>query len=425
MAKIIHIIYYILMITAAFAGPSLVIGTLKYGAVFFLIFLPELILISCFVVFFTSVLYTCILVFFDGEKLKDIINYFQIALSVAITVFYQLIGQIFDISETVINVTPAWWHYFLPSAWFAAPFSLFLEQDVSLYYIHLCTAALAVPTISLILYISIVRPRFELYLQKLNSSSTGKTKTVSFRKRLHDQMADFICADRQERAFCKFTQKVAGNERKLKLVLYPSLAFAVVMPFIFMFGIFGDGKNITGILRNISSGRYHLGLYYTAVILANTVLSFRTSQNYSGAWIYRALPLETPVPIFRGAVKSILLNFMIPAYIIPAVIFVLLMGPKVIPDIALIFFNMLVLTMFIFKLSKKELPFYRDFHYTQDGNTVAAVFISLFAAGLMAGVHFLISGIPFGVPANTAVSIIVFILLWKSSFRIAWKDVSL
>ena len=35
-AKIIHILYYIFCITAALAGPQLVIGTLKYGAVFLL-----------------------------------------------------------------------------------------------------------------------------------------------------------------------------------------------------------------------------------------------------------------------------------------------------------------------------------------------------------------------------------------------------
>src|SRR5690606_24909912 len=118
-AKIIHILYYIFCITAALAGPQLVIGTLKYGAVFLAVMIPELVLICCFAVFFTSVLYTFILLIFDGEKLKDMINYFQIVLSLAVLIFYQLIGRIFDISDLTITFSPKWWHYLLPTAWFA------------------------------------------------------------------------------------------------------------------------------------------------------------------------------------------------------------------------------------------------------------------------------------------------------------------
>lgn len=423
-AKMIHIVYYLFFITGAVAGPSLIIGTIKYGVAFLVIFLLELILICGFVVFFTSILYTFILVFFDGEKLKDIINYFQIVLSVVLLVFYQLIGRIFDISEIAVTTTPAWWHYIMPTAWFAAPFSLILERDASMYNTILSIAALALPVISLIIYVKLVAPRFEKNLQKLNSNSMSKMKSGNFKKQLQQKLSNLLCPTSQERLFYQFTQNVSGNERKLKLKLYPSLAFAAVMPFIFMLGAFGDGKTLTEVFKDISDGKYHLGLYFTVIMLGSTILMLSSSENYKGAWIYRTLPLDTPVPIFKGAIKSYLLKFIIPIYLFPSIVFVLIAGLKVIPEIILIFFNMMIVLLFIFKTSKKELPFYKDFQYTQDGSTAAMILLSFFIAGVLGGIHFLVSSVPFGVTANIAGSILVGVLLWRSSFRITWKNVT-
>ena len=422
-AKVIHIIYYLFYITLALAGPSLIIGSLMYGVAFFVTFLLELILICGFVVFFTSILYTFILAIFDGEKLKDIINYFQIVLSVAILIFYQLIGRVFNLSELVVVNTPAWWHYLMPTAWFAAPFSLILEQDTSAYIIGLSIAALAIPIVSLILYIKLVVPHFENNLQKLNNSA-GKGQTDSFRKRLHLKTANLLCSSKQERLFYQFTQNIAGNERKLKLKLYPSLAFAAVMPFIFMLGAFNNGQTIAQTIQNISDGPYHFGLYFTVIMLGSTVQLLSTSENYRGAWIYRTLPLDSPVPIFKGALKSFIMKFIIPLYLFTSIMVILIAGSRVIPDIILIFANMMIVLLFIFKTSKRELPFYKDFQFTQDGSQAGRVFLSFFVTGALAGIHFLLSMLSFGLVANIAASTIISVLLWRSSFKLTWDKVS-
>lgn len=423
-AKIIHILYYIFCITAALAGPQLVIGTLKYGAVFLAVMIPELVLICCFAVFFTSVLYTFILLIFDGEKLKDMINYFQIVLSLAVLIFYQLIGRIFDISDLTITFSPKWWHYLLPTAWFAAPFSIFLGHDVSAYYLSLSAIALLVPVISLVLYSRVVVPHFEKNLQKLNDNSVRKDRFSPLPGRLPGKLVPFLCRTEQERVFWQFTRNVAANERNFKLKLYPSLAFGAVMPFIMMISAFGNVKSIEEAAGKIAKSYYHYGLYFTAVLLGSSVLMLSRSENYKGAWMYKALPIETPAPIFRGAVKSFLTRFVIPVYFLPAVIFVLIAGVKVIPDVILIFFNAMILVLLVFRMSKKELPFSRSFQHTYDGNSMAAVFLLFFLATFLGGIHFAMSLVPlYGVIANIAVSVLLCMLLWRSCFRISWKDV--
>ena len=78
---------------------------------------------------------------------------------------YQLISRIFDLSEIMSAVTPAWWHYLMPTAWFALR-SVFSLRYVSVYYLVLSIIALAVPAVSLVLYIRLVAPNFEKYLRR-------------------------------------------------------------------------------------------------------------------------------------------------------------------------------------------------------------------------------------------------------------------
>ena len=47
------------------------------------------------------------------------------------------------------------------------------------------------------------------------------------------------------------------------------------------------------------------------------ILMISKSEDYKGAWIYKALLLESPVPVFRGAVKSYLIRFIIPVTCFP------------------------------------------------------------------------------------------------------------
>ena len=85
-AKLIHIIIYLSLLTVALVGPSLIAGLIKNGILFFLVGLMNVILIDMLIVALTALVYLLILKFFDGEKLKDIINYVQIGLSFAIMI---------------------------------------------------------------------------------------------------------------------------------------------------------------------------------------------------------------------------------------------------------------------------------------------------------------------------------------------------
>ncbi len=419
-AKLIHIVVYLFGITVALSGGSLMIGLIRYGFWFFLVFLAEIVLICGFVILLTSLLYYAILTFFSGEKLKDIINGFQIVLTIFMTVMYQFIGRIFDFSNLNIGFTPQWWNVFLPSTWFAAPFILLMEHNFNLYYVLLSLVGIIIPIITMTLYVKVVAPRFERNLQKLSRSSGS---SVMKRRSLQRSAAGIICFNRIEKLFFRFTQQMLSNERKLKLKVYPSLALSVIMPFILFFSILGREPLSADTFAAIRQGKYYLYLYFSAAFFPSLFMMISASENYRGAWIYKALPIDNPSVVLKGALKGFLCKYIIPIYLSAGLIFSVIFGFRILPDLVLIFINILVLILTIFRFSKKELPFYKDFESAQNGGNTGMVFLSFGLCGLLAAVHYVFTFFPFGIVINIGVSLAASVILWKISFKISWKDI--
>lgn len=421
-AKLIHIVVYLFSITLAITAGALIIGLFRYGFLFFLVLLFEIILICGFVILFTSLFYYVILTVFSGEKLKDIINYFQIILTIFMTIMYQFIGRIFNFTDLNISIPLHWWHILLPSAWFSAPFSIFIEHDYNSHYVLLSVVGVIVPIIAITLYVIVVAPRFERNLQKLNSDSSKRTTME--KASLRRTVSDIICHNPVEKAFFRFTLQMLDNERKLKLRIYPNMALAVIFPFIFLLSLFGGMESFSDTYAEISQGRYYLYLYISVALLAAMFQLISLSQNYKGAWIYKVLPVDNPAVVLRGALKGFLYKYIVPIFLLISLLFISIFGLKILPDLALIFLNMLILMLAIFHFSKKELPFYKEFQYAQNGSSTAIIFLMFALCGVTAGIHFLaLKFSPFGLALNIGMSLIIVILLWHFSFNISWKDI--
>ncbi len=421
MAKTIHILYYLVRITLALSGPTIIMCFFKYGPGVSIVLFCEIILICGLVMFFTSIIYYAILSLFDGEKLKDIINYFQIILTIFITIAYQFTGRMFDLSAVSISFTPKWWNYLIPTTWFAAPLSIMTEKKFDAFYIMSSTLAVIVPVAAFVIYIKCILPYFEKNLQKLNSNSGRNFRKIRSLS-LQRLIALLVCNNNSERAVYSFTQNMIASERKLKLQLYPSLAFAVIMPFILMFISFSRG-NLSDAFTGLRESSSYFGIYIGIAMASISVNFISKSEKFKGAWIYRALPVENPAIILRGALKAFIFKYNIPLLTILSVICVLLYGPRIIPDVFLMFINMMLLLISFFKLASKQLPFSQDFQSMKQGTNAGVNFALLFVAGLLAAVHYGVSFIPFGVTANIAVSALITTLIWHNCFKISWKDI--
>jgi hypothetical protein len=421
-AKIVHIFIYLFIITMVIAGPSFIAGTIKHGFIFFLIFFVDMVLISAFIIFLTSLLYCIILNFFDGEKLKDIINYVQIILSITLLIGYQFVGRMFDVFSLDLVFTPKWWTYLIPPAWFAAPFEMLINGDYGSHFIYLGIISILVPIISLIIHIKIVIPYFEKNLVKLNNNSGRTGVLTGIKERIRRQLTRILCSDRMENIFFRFTQDMISNERKFKLRIYPNLAFAAVMPMIMVFRTFRGDRSFSESILEIANGKSYMSIYFSVLLLSNLVTMIGSSEKYKGGWIYKVLPIENPSPIYKGSFKGFLIKYVIPIYLIPSLIFLVIYRFRIITDIVLMFLNMILLSLLIFKNSSKDIPFCRDINYVQENNA-GTFFLTAGFCGVSLGLQWALKSIKFGLPIYCVVVALIIIFLWKKSFNISWEDI--
>ncbi|OPD37300.1 ABC transporter permease [Clostridium botulinum] len=426
-AKTTHILIYITSISGAIAGSTLIGGLIKYKFKFFIIFFFQIILISFFTMFFTAILYYFILKIFDGEKLKDIINYFQIVLSVVLALGYQIIPRVFDFTGVNVNFKIKWWSYLVPPVWFGAPYSLIIEHNNGREYVLLSIMCVAIPIIIFGIYYKFIVPYFEENLQKLDSS-IGKKGSLEEAKGIRNKRyTSIFCRDKIENVFFRFSRNMISTERKLKLKLYPTLAFAVIFPFLMLIGSFSKYESVSQAFNEFSKGNYYFSIYLSVLMLVASIELLSQSEKYKGSWIYIVLPIDNPGKIQKGALKGFIFRYIFPVFLSVCIIFFIICGLRILPDIIVMFFSMLISIVAVQSLYKKELPFYKDFQSNGEGSiTTFLVYGGL--TGIFFGLHKLIRSFieyNFAIYIYIGILIIINMILWKKIFNISWKQAQL
>ena len=408
MAKIIHIFMYIFMITMAIGGPSLIAFLIKYGPIYFLLFFGEVILMSLFAIVATGLMYLLILRFFDGERLKDIINYVQIILIIGLTVGFQIVARAFEfIDFDRIEFNHTWWKYLIPSIWFAGPFELFMNNNRERYVIIYSILALIIPVIAIIIYIKLT-PYFESNLQKLNNSSVNKKES----RKVSTMISRIVCRTREERIFYSFARNMMRNERTFKLKVYPQLGFGFIFPFIMIFSMsrgIDDG--------NIFSPNTYYSIYFMGIMVP-TLLSFlQYSGNYKGAWIFDTIPIKDRIPIYKGTIKAAFINLITPVFLLLGIVFFFIYREGVILDLIITYLILMLYTIIAFILVEKNLPFSKAFEVSQSGGNVLYTIVSLLIILAMGGSHFMVKKISYGPYIYIPVLILANLILWNIGFK--------
>ncbi|WP_042348313.1 hypothetical protein [Bacillus massiliigorillae] len=377
-AKVIHISIYMFYLTMSVGGPGLIAGLIKHGFVFFIIMLIDLLLINLLVIVLTALLYLVILRFFDGEKLKSIINYVQILLSIGLAVGYQLVGRVFNIVNFEIVFEPSWWHYFMIPVWYAAPFEIVLKGEVTPDLVSFCILGVIIPLVAILLYIKLM-PMFERNLLKLSQVSTQNKISHN---RLMKIWSRLLCREREERIFFHFANELMKSEREFKLKVFPALGLSIIFPFIFIFNsISSDG------LQNISPGTFYF-IYFCGLMIPNLVYILQFSEKYKAAWIYRSVPIKDANCVNKGVLKAALVRYLLPLFIIQSICFVYLFGMNILIDLIVVILSIALFTMFSAKILVKALPFSLAFENAK-ADTVK-MFTAMFILGGLALVHFVI-----------------------------------
>lgn len=411
-AKITHVCIYIIYLTLSLVGFSFLLS-FKYGIAFFLIFLIEIILIDIFMIMITALLYLLVLKFFDGEKLKDMINYVQTILSIFMVIIYQILPRIFqfiDLDKIVYSYKP--WHILVPPMWFAAPLSIIEGEGITVYKIIMSILSLVIPIISLMLYLKLT-PTFEKYLQKLNNNNEKSKEKNKFIIKL----SQLICKDKIERAFFKFSVQIINSEREFKLKVYPNIALGIILPFIFMLVGF-RGESISSIRGNLVNSGLYFSIYAFTLIIPNIVTMLKYSEKYSGAWIYEVAPIKNISSIYKGVIKGMFFKLVIPPYILISILFIIIYSERVIKHLIIVFLSIILITILNFLISSKSYPFSEKFEGANNGSSVGVAILSIVFILVALMLHVLSNFFNIGIYIYGVVLLILDFILWNTAFNI-------
>ncbi|WP_353893991.1 hypothetical protein PRVXH_000763 [Proteinivorax hydrogeniformans] len=413
LAKIMHILIYLLTLLLVMCGPIMIAGTVRYGFVFLSIFFVQLFFIAGFSIFITSVLYFLILRFFNSERLKDIINYFQIGFSVAMVVGFQLIGRAYDFVDIEAMFTVNWYNFLIPTAWYSAPYALLFDDKTDLSFIWLSVLGVFSSILFIFTYIKFVAPYFEKNLSKLNDNSG--TKKISVFTRIFKRWASLICINKTEKVFYIFTKRLIGGERNFKLRMYPNLALGAFFPLIFLLNNVIGGESIREGIQAMKGGNYFLYMYFSIILFSSSLSLLATSDSYKAAWMYRVIPTGPMAYIHSGAVKSLIIQYILPAFMIASSFFILVIGASSILNLLLIFLNTVFIILVLFNISDKHMPFTLKFQDVKTNQTMQ-VLTTIGTTLVLLLIHLISLHFKYSVMAYILLMVAVNKVYWKKTF---------
>ncbi len=406
-AKIVHIMIYMTFVAGAFTTIPFLVGLFRHGIAFSAIFFIELVLTILLVVVLTSLLYLFILRFFDGEKLKDIINYVQILLSVGVVVGYQVLIRSFEFVDLNMAYTFSWWHFLIPPLWYGAPFEVLLNGNSANHFMAFTVLAVLVPLIAIYAYAKLM-PSFERNLEKLLSDTKTRKKPRNW---LDEAGAKWLCRSTEERVFYRFASSMMKKEREFKLKVFPVLGMALFFPFLFIFTYSADGG-----LGEIADGNMFMFIYFCNVIIPSVVFMLKFSEGYKGSWLFRAAPIERISHVHSGTVKAFFVKMYIPVFLFLSIVFLWIFSTRILPDLAAVLLGGLLQTLITYKIANKgELPFSMSFEFAQESGGAKMLLLTLIT-GAFIGAHFLANVFDYGIYVYAGVLVVAIGIGWRMAF---------
>lgn len=418
LSRIVHIAGYLFSITLALSLCGLIIVTFRFGPLAGIMFLVMSLLSSILMVFLTNVFYLLLMQFTSEERLREVINYFQIVMAIVFYGSYQLVPRLMD--RDMLTEAVEWqnWFYLVPPMWMAGAVDMVAQPVFDGPHVFLAGLAIVLPFAGLWVMNRVLGPVFNARLAGLEQDSTpasvktGLEQTSSIMQRL----SRLLTNNPLERAAFGFTWRVTARDRKFKLKTYPQLGFGLAYIIAMSVGGFGSfGK---------SSGFYLFALYYTGLFVMTAQYQLSASDDFKAAWVYGSAPISRPGEILSGSMKALIAKLMVPFYVLVAIYIAWRFGLDKIDDIVLAFSNSLIMSIASAMVSERKLPFSIAQDVVHKSNTARGLVV-LLVLGLIAGAHYGLTLIPYGVWVAVPFSIGIFWYLFSRYRQTGWDQIVL
>lgn len=388
MAKIVHIIIYISIMSLSISAFSIIMILMAYNIGFCLLFILCMILMDFLLIMMTSVIYYLLIKIFKGEKLKDVLNLFQIFMIFVFSIMYYFITS--SLSDIQINYTFSINAYdlFIPFMWFASLFCVIFYGKIQTLYIIMAILGIIVPILSILIYIKLT-PAFERNLDKLEQVSYNEKDSKS-KKSFVSKLANKICKNNEEKSFFEFIYTNLSRDREFKTRVYPTLASGIIMPLVLFFVTYDRSISIMEYLKSLSTTNNFLNIYLAVILLQNCILLLKYSKEYEASFIYDVLPISKKKNIYSAEFKVIIIKLFVPVFIIIGIPYLILFKAKFIVHLLIAFVSTIFISMGTFRVNDKSLPFSEDYAVTANTSNFLNIIKSIGFVGVAVLLHYLI-----------------------------------
>lgn len=381
LARNAHIFIHLMFSALSLMLPVTIQIAIQYGVGSMAAFVFALILNVIFTLFLSNLLYLGIMRFAKGDKLKNLLMYFQVIMAILFMAIYQLSLNLFEkIDFSNISITTEWYTYIIPSTYFAGFTEMFSSLSFSANLIVLSLIALALPPLGLFITGKYLTPIFNKKLSELEQSDKSTSQTKS--RTLANFLSKLFLFNQQERSSFVMIWKLTGRERTFLQTLLPTFGY------ILFFMIFPFFKDFEGFALIAETNKYFVMLYAFCFLSASIPAAMSIGNNKGIGWLLRSLPIESPHRFFIGAMKSVFVRFLTPFYIAISIGVIAIWGTKAIVDIAVAFMVMYLTIGAAFLVSPKKHPFSNDKKSSNTGSTLGIFFLVMLSTIVLGYVHY-------------------------------------
>jgi ABC-2 type transport system permease protein len=239
---------------------------------------------------------------------------------------------------------------------------------------------------------------------------------------LSEKLSPILCSNKTERAGFELAWKMTGRDKSFKIQFYPSLAYIAVFAFVF---IFSSSKNYAATWQNLPNTNSFLWFVYLPMFTISTAIGLIAfNENFAASWVYFSRPLQKPGSLISGALKSLLVKFMLPVVVILFAFAFYVWGYKIIDDFILGIFNNILIFMFLSHISKSYLPFSMQPNLKQQTGKFVQVILQMLVIAVLVGLHYLAIKVWWLVAALIPISAISCYFLLRMVQNYSWQKIA-
>jgi len=360
LSRNLYVFIYLLRTVLPMSLPGWVVLTMSHGWPTAILFPCTILLMTFISLFLVNGIYLLILKISKPERFKNIIGGFQIAFTIFIIIFYNLMQGISRSSAVQnLDIHQYAWIRFTPPYWLAACWSWLGYEAVLPGTMWLAALAFVFPVFCLWFTVKFLAPSFGRKIAAIDGVEVHELHQPKVGKRSKGNLAGklaniFVKTDAGKAGFMMAWWQTSRS-RSFKMKVYPAFAY---VPIYFVYMLLLNDEPLKQVVAALPQTKIHLFLLYMSAFAMMQALNYVTiSDQYKAAWIYYSAPVDVPGHVLAGAFKALWLRYCLPFLFFIGSIVLYIWGADAIIDIILATVNVTVFTVCVMRTTNRSFPF--------------------------------------------------------------------